>query len=73
MFLADGTGLVLRIGNGLGGIFVPLLFLRQIAKQLADAGVGRPLRSGLVKAARFNFHQGRFLARVFGPERLREP
>src|SRR6185503_242034 len=32
-----------------------------------------PLRGGLVKAAHFNFHQGRFGARILGPERSRDP
>ncbi len=50
-----------------------LLFLGEIIEKLANPGVVRPLRGGFVNAARFDFHQGRFCARIFGPERSREP
>ena len=52
---------------------MPLFFLGEIIEKLANASVARPLGGGFVKAARLNLHQGRFLARVLGPERSREP
>ena len=37
--MADGAGFVLFMVDLLGGVLVPLFFLREIAEQLADAGV----------------------------------
>src|SRR6266581_1587783 len=71
--LAYCTGCGLRVGDFVGSRFVPLLFLGEIIEELANAGITCPLRGGFVKAARFDFHQGRFSARVLRPEGSGEP
>src|SRR5262249_42508781 len=72
-FLGDLSRCSLLSADLFSRVFMPLLFLREIIQQLANADVSGLLCRRFVKTTRFNFHDPRLLTRLLRPKIARDP